>query len=60
MKPKFQLKAQKLQLVHAKSKPEATMERKFTDVKNMYMEEKFFVSITVCEAIRPRRLNCIH
>ena len=60
MKPKFQPKAQKLQLVRAKSKPEATMERKFTDAKNMYMEVKFFVSIILCEAIRPRRLNCIH
>ena len=39
MKPKFQLRVQKLQSVHAKSKPKATIGRKFRGAKYMQIEE---------------------
>ena len=39
MKPKFQLRTQKLQSVRSKCKAEAAMGRKYTDVKNRQIEE---------------------
>ena len=39
MKPKFQLRVQKLQFMRAKSKPEAIMVRKFRDAKYTQIEE---------------------
>ena len=57
MKPKFQLRVQKLQPVRTKSKVEATMKRKFTAAKNMIEEAvRFYTNHNVrgCKALKNR------